>query len=105
DILILIDNAPFTSIAIEVAKFCHEHNYPLILITDHLSSEAATYSTVTIDTVASQKQYSVIPTLFLLESLVIELGRRTSDTSITHLQELSKILEDKNITLPFSLGD
>jgi DNA-binding MurR/RpiR family transcriptional regulator len=103
DLFILIDNAPFTSVAIEAAKFCHENKHPMILITDHLSSEASSYSTVTLNTVPSKKQYSIIPTLFLIESLIIELGRKTSDKSITHLQKLSKVLESKNITLPFSL--
>ncbi len=105
DILLLIDNAPFTSIAIEAAKFCHEHNHPIILITDHLSSEASSYAAVTLDTKASKKQYTVMPTLFLLESLIIELGRKTSETSIAHLQKLSSILENKKVTLPFSIED
>ncbi|VEF49554.1 RpiR family transcriptional regulator [Bacillus freudenreichii] len=104
DILLIIDNAPFTSTAIEAVKFCHENDHPIILITDHLSSEASSFATVTLDTKASTKQYSVMPTIFLLESLIIQLGRKTSNTSITHLQKLSEVLESKNITLPFSTG-
>ena len=105
DILILIDNAPFTTIGIETAKFCSENGHPVILITDHLSSPAATFASATLNSKASNKQYSIMPTLYIIESLIIEIGRKTSHTSISDLQKLSDILESKNITQPFSFDD
>ncbi|MFP3846060.1 MurR/RpiR family transcriptional regulator [Priestia filamentosa] len=98
DILIVIDNAPSTTIGIEATQFCHKNNKPVILVTDHLASPAASYASVNLKTKASSKQYSVLPTILLLESLVIELGRRTSETSITRLQEVSDMLREKNFT-------
>lgn len=102
EILILIDNSPFTTVGIEAAKYCHEQGHHVILITDHLSSPAADYATAILNTAASSKQYSVIPTLFTIESLIIEIGRKTSDQSIADLEKLSSLLEEKNITQPFS---
>lgn len=102
DILFLIDNAPFTTIGIETAKYCHDKGHPVILLTDHLSSPAADYATAILNTTASNKQYSIIPTLFTVESLIIELGRKTSNKSISDLQKLSDLLEEKNITHSFS---
>lgn len=98
DILLLIDNAPFTTVGIDTAQFCHENNVPVILITDHFSSPAASYASVTLKTESSEKQYSVVPTVYLLESLVIGIGRETAETSISNLDYLSQILKKKNIT-------
>ncbi|SDH67515.1 MurR/RpiR family transcriptional regulator [Alteribacillus bidgolensis] len=100
--LILIDNAPFTTIGLETVKLCHERGIPVILITDHLSSPAASFSSITLKTQASQKQYTVVPTIFLLETIIVELGRKTSNESIANLRRVSEILEEKNITQPFT---
>ncbi|WP_339226995.1 MurR/RpiR family transcriptional regulator [Oceanobacillus sp. FSL K6-2867] len=102
ELLILFDNSPFTTVGIEAAKYCHENGHSVILITDHLSSPATDYSTVVLNTAASSKQYSVVPTLFTIESLIIEIGRKTSRQSIADLEKLSSLLERKNITQPFS---
>lgn len=98
DVLLVIDNAPSTTIGIEATQFCYENNKSVILVTDHLASPATSYASVNLKTQASSKQYSVLPTILLLESLVIELGRRTSGTSIAKLQEVSDLLRAKNIT-------
>lgn len=104
ELLILFDNSPFTTVGIEAAKYCHEQGHSVILITDHLSSPATDYATAVIKTTASSKQYSVVPTLFTVESLIIEIGRKTSKQSIADLEKLSSLLEEKNITQPFSFG-
>ncbi|MFS0824788.1 MurR/RpiR family transcriptional regulator [Bacillus sp. 1P02SD] len=105
DVLLLIDNAPFTTLGVEAAEFCHKEGHPVILITDHLSSPAASYSAATLCTQASKKQYSVIPTLTILETLIIQIGRKNSNSSISNLKRLSEILEKKKITLPFSFDE
>ncbi|WP_257351624.1 MurR/RpiR family transcriptional regulator [Pseudalkalibacillus decolorationis] len=98
DVLLVIDNAPSTTIGIEATQFCYKNSKPVILVTDHLASPAASYASVNLKTKASSKQYSILPTVLLLESLVIELGRRTSKTSIAKLQEVSDMLRAKNFT-------
>lgn len=98
DILILVINTPYTKLSIEVAKFCHERGVPIVLITDLLSNPAASYSTVIINTKSSENQYSIIPTIAVLESLVIEFGRTHSDTSVSQLHEMGRLLNEKNIT-------
>lgn len=98
EILFLISNSPYSSQSVEIAKFCHSRKVPIILLTDHLSSPIASYSTVVLKTEASQKQYSVVPTITLLEALVIEIGRRNSQSAISNLSELGKILQEMDIT-------
>lgn len=98
DVLLVIDNAPSSMLGIEATQFCYKNSKPVILVTDHLASPAASYASVILKTKASNKQYSVLPTVLLLESLIIELGRRTSETSIAKLQEVSDMLQAKNLS-------
>lgn len=102
DILVLIDNAPFTTLGTDAAKYCHEKGHDVILITDHLSCPVSTFATVSLNTKSSNSQYSVVPTLFLIESLIIELGRKTANKAMQKLVNLDEILEKKNITQTFS---
>ena len=98
DILFLITHSPYSTQSIAAAKFCYERNYPVILVTDLLSCPIAPYASIIIKIEGSSKQYSITPTIALLETIVIEIGRRTSDTSIKHLEVLGNILKQKNIT-------
>lgn len=105
DTLLLIDNSPFTTIGIEGAKYCYEQGHPVILITDDPGSPAMDYASIVLNTAANNKQYSVVPTVFVMEALIIEIGRKTSHTSIQVLEKLGSLLEEKNITQPFSFND
>lgn len=98
DVLTLISLSPFTTRSIEAAKFCHERGHRVILVTDHLSCPAAPYSDVILKTQASDKQYSIVPTIALLEALVIEIGQQTKNESIQNLEALGELLRQKNIT-------
>ncbi|WNF37372.1 MurR/RpiR family transcriptional regulator [Bacillaceae bacterium IKA-2] len=98
DILFLITHSPYSTQSIAAAKFCHERNYPVVLITDLLSCPIAPYASTILKIEGSSKQYSITPTIALLETIVIEIGRRTSETSIKKLEELGNILKQKNIT-------
>ncbi|WP_179134562.1 MurR/RpiR family transcriptional regulator [Oceanobacillus timonensis] len=97
DVLILIINAPYTKLSVEIAKFCYDCQIPIILITDYLSGPAASYSSIILHTKSSEKQYSIIPTIAILESLVIAFGREKSDTSISQLEALGNMLSKSNI--------
>lgn len=98
DILLLIAHSPYSTQSIKAAKFCHEQNHPIILITDLLSCPIAPYATIILKTESSIKQYSIAPTIALLESIVIELGRQTADSSLKTLEILGNTLKDNDIT-------
>ncbi|WP_339226916.1 MurR/RpiR family transcriptional regulator [Oceanobacillus sp. FSL K6-2867] len=98
DLLILIAQSPFTTLSLKVAEYCYQQGHPFILITDHYSCPVASYAEIVFHTQASDKQYSIVPTMALLETLVIEIGKRTSSHSIDHLQKLGDLLKEKNIT-------
>ncbi|WP_253934208.1 MurR/RpiR family transcriptional regulator [Halobacillus sp. A1] len=74
DTLILVANAPYTTQSVKVAKFLHKRGVSIILITDLPSCPAASYSSIVLNTKSSEKQYTILPAIALLESLVIEFG-------------------------------
>ncbi|RKL64865.1 MurR/RpiR family transcriptional regulator, partial [Salipaludibacillus neizhouensis] len=82
EVFIIFSFSPDTQRAIDAAKVAHERNIPIILVTDHLSSPIASYSSVILKTESSENHYTIIPIIALVESIVIELGIRQSKTSI-----------------------
>lgn len=98
DVLFLIAHSPYTAQSIKAAKFCYERDYPIILVTDLLSCPITPYATIILKVESSNKQYSITPTIALLESIVIEIGRQTSSTSVKNLENLGNILKDKDVT-------
>ncbi|SFD87796.1 DNA-binding transcriptional regulator, MurR/RpiR family, contains HTH and SIS domains [Lentibacillus persicus] len=98
EILIIFGHSPFAVQSVEAAKYCYENGIQVILITDLMSSPITQYSSILLNVKASSKQYSIVPTITLIEALVIEYGRRTSDHSIEHLDKLGRLLNEKNIT-------
>ena len=98
DLLIVIALAPFTTLSLKAAEYCHQQGHPFILITDHYSCPVASYAKIVLHTQASDKQYSIVPTMALLETLVIEIGKQTSEHAIDHLQKLGDLLKEKDIT-------
>lgn len=98
ELLFLIVHSPYTQRSIEAAQYCHEKGIPIVLVTDLLSCPIAPIASAVLKIQGSEKQYSIVPTIALLEAIVIEFGRQTSMTSIRHLDELGKLLQEKNIT-------
>ena len=99
NLLILIALSPFTTLSLKAAEYCYQQGHPFILITDNYACPVASYAEVVLYTKASDKQYSLVPTMALLETLVIEIGKQTSEHSIDHLQKLGDLLKEKDITL------
>lgn len=98
DILFVFTNSPYTDRSLEAAAFCNRLGHPIILLTDHLSCPIAAYADVVLLTVPSDKQYSIVPSIAILESIVIEIGRRTAKESIEQLNKLDEILKHYHIT-------
>lgn len=99
DLLIVIANSPFTTLTLKAAEYCYEKGHPIILITDDYSCPITSCAKVVLHTTASDKQYSIVPTIALLETIVIEVGKRTKKHSVEHLEKLGELLKKKNITI------
>ena len=98
EVVIIFGHSPFTVQSIEAAKYCHKNGIKVILVTNYMSCPMTPYATVTLKVQASSEQYSIVPTISLIEAMVIEYGRQTSHHSIEHLEKLEKLLKDNNIT-------
>lgn len=104
ELLIIFVHSPFTVQSIEAAKYCHEHGINVILVTDLMSCPIIPYADIVLKVQASNQQYSIVPTITLIEALVIEYGRYNSDYSIAHLEKLGKVLSENNITTSHNLN-
>ncbi|MEW9672563.1 MurR/RpiR family transcriptional regulator [Ammoniphilus sp. 3BR4] len=97
EVLIVFSYEPYTNRTLEIAEFTYERGIPIILFTDHLSCPLVSFATVILKVQPSEQQFTLIPTIALIEALALELGRRTSATSVKHLEELEILLKQKNI--------
>lgn len=102
EILIVFALEPYTNRVVDAAKLVHELGNDIILITDYFSCPIYPYATVTLEVEVSQEQFSVIPIMALIDALVIEIGKRTSDESIDKLKRLEKTLLKRNVTFTYN---
>src|SRR5699024_9220291 len=98
EVLIIFIHAPFTVQTIEAAKYCYEAGIKVILITNLMSCPITPYADVVVKVQASETQYTIVPTISLIEAMVIEYGRNTPENSAEHLDVLGQMLKDKKIT-------
>jgi DNA-binding MurR/RpiR family transcriptional regulator len=85
-----------TSDAIE---FAARNSIPTILIANSLSTPAAVHATVTLCTSSAGRHYSLVSCMTLLESLIVSIGRKKSESARKKLRKLEKVLTERNITL------
>jgi DNA-binding MurR/RpiR family transcriptional regulator len=97
--VIFIALSPYTKLTVDAAAYAHEKGVPIILITDQLSCPISTYANHILPVKSSKVQYSIVPVITLIETLVIEIGQQISGHSVSHLSELNELLSEKNITI------
>lgn len=84
--------------AIDAASLAHEQGVKVILLTDQLSCPIAPYADVILKLDVAGKYFTVVPIVTLVEAIVVELGKRTSDVSVKKIQKLfNKLKEKKHI--------
>lgn len=98
DILFVIAHSPYTNLTLEATQFCYQQGHHIILLTDHLSCPITPYASAILKVETSENQYTIVPSIALVEALVIEIGRQTSNQSIQHLEKIESILAEKRIT-------
>ncbi|GAA3313250.1 hypothetical protein GCM10020331_002930 [Ectobacillus funiculus] len=66
------------------------------MITDYISCPVISYASVTLKVEVSKEQFSIVPIIALIEALVIEIGKRSSEESIKKIEkDLRKHLEKR----------
>jgi len=101
EVLLVFAFEPYTNRIIEAVTLAHELGIKVILISDHISCPIIQYASVTLKVEVSEEKFSVVPIIVLIEALVIELGKRSSEESIKKLKKLEKTLIEKNVTFSY----
>jgi DNA-binding MurR/RpiR family transcriptional regulator len=97
EIFIVFAFETYTCRTIDAAEIAHKNGTPIILVTDYLSCPIVHFATVVLKVEASEKHHTILPAIALIEAIVIELGKRMSDSSVAKLEKLKVVLEGKNI--------
>lgn len=97
DVVILFGFEPYTKRSVSLAKLAAKNLSKIILISDVLSNPISPYATVNLQLKVSSNHYSIIPVFTLIESLVLEVGKKTSNKSIDLIKQLSPILKEADV--------
>lgn len=97
EVIILFGFSPYTQRTIDAANVAYQKGIPIVLITDHLSCPMANVSSVILKVEPGENHFSIIPTIALVEAIVVELGKRYSKTSIPKIRNLVETLKENKI--------
>lgn len=98
DTLVVFALEPYTTTIINAVKESYNYGIKIILITDYDSNPLMSYASQTLKIAVSKSQFSIVPIIALIDSIVIELGRGRSPESVNKLKELEMTLRNNNIT-------
>lgn len=93
EVLIVFAFSHYVQRAIDAAILAREKNVQIILITDQLSCPIAPYADVILKVDVEGKYFTVVPIIMLVEAIVIELGKRNAETSVTKIRNLFEHLK------------
>ncbi|MFB3170808.1 SIS domain-containing protein [Neobacillus sp. 179-C4.2 HS] len=74
EVLVVFAFEPYSNRIIEAVELVHELGNKIILITDYISCPILSYASAMLKVEVSKEQFSVVPTIALIEALVIEIG-------------------------------
>ncbi|SEA91598.1 DNA-binding transcriptional regulator, MurR/RpiR family, contains HTH and SIS domains [Thalassobacillus cyri] len=96
DVLVIFTFSPYSQRDIDAAELAYQQNASIILITDYLSCPITSKANVVLKLESSDRYYTLVPMLGLVEAMVIELGRRQSGNSVRRIKKLVNTLREKN---------
>lgn len=78
--------------------FASRNGIPSILVSNSPTSPAVEFATLTLFVASTQKHYSIVPCLTLLEALIVSLGQRNREKAQEKLRKLEDVLVKESIT-------
>ncbi|MFD2831366.1 MurR/RpiR family transcriptional regulator [Corticicoccus populi] len=97
DILIVFAFEPYTQLVVDAAKIAHGQGNKIILVTDYISCPVTPLASAVLRLPVSTEQFSIVPIISLIDAVVIEIGKRSSEESIEKLKRLETVLREHNI--------
>ncbi|SFD90473.1 DNA-binding transcriptional regulator, MurR/RpiR family, contains HTH and SIS domains [Lentibacillus persicus] len=98
DVLMVIALSPYSKQTIDFVTYCRDHmNINIAVITDLETCPLIQTSDAHLIAKQSNDRYSIVPAITLMESLIIDLGKRKPD-SVEKISRLNRIHRENNIT-------
>lgn len=94
--LFLIAGAPYTSIIVQAVELASKNNIPIIFLSNNISSSIAAMSDVILLTPKSEKRYTIIPFVSVIEALTNDLLARNSEIVSKNLKKIDNSLTKYN---------
>lgn len=96
DILFIFAFEPYSKLVINAVKETYKQDCKIILVTDYDSCPIISYADVVLKLSVSRNLFTIIPIIALIDSIVIEVGKHSSD-SVQKLQKLEDTLNKNNV--------
>lgn len=89
----------YTKRTIASVRFAKDHNIPTVLITNSLSSPAASLATEVLLCPQNTSHYTIVSLMTVVDALVVEIGRHRAEDASQKLKDLGPSLVDYDISL------
>lgn len=99
EVVIIFAFSNYLQRTIDAASVASEKNLNIILITDQLSCPIAEFADIILKVNTGGEYFTISPIIMLIEAIIVELGKRTSNYSIENIQKLFNKLKEKDIIL------
>ena len=97
DVLFVISNWPCGKNTIEQARFCHQRGIPIILLTNSSVNPIARFCDIMLDSNSVNTPCLLLPAILIIESISFDLARKTAPQSTQYVEELEKMLKEKEL--------
>lgn len=99
DVLVIFSVWPSTRKSIKAAELCYKKNIPIILITNTNINPLIKYSTYVINTNAINHISGNVAITSIIETIVAEVGRKTSPNSTINIETIETVLDENDIII------
>lgn len=101
DLLVVISlgGPHFATTPIRLIQYASKKKVKTLLITNDPVCPAVQYASSFVCVGQTKEHYSLVPTMTLIESLIVDLGRKKKSKAQIKLKELTKILREEKINL------
>jgi len=99
DVVVFIALSPFTRLTYEAIKYCKELGLTTILICDDENNSMISFASLVLKTVRHENHFTLVPVISLIETITVNLGKHQKEDSKSTLDEIGKLLVDKDITM------
>lgn len=89
----------YTQTTIRAVRYAKQHKIPTVLVVNEVASPAVEYADVTLVAGQTRHHYSIVPTLTILEAIIVELGQRKKSAALKKLRKLEPILLEEGVTI------